>query len=136
MTAFYSILVMDLHQNTISLISYCDYMLMFFPELPSVVFNSGPVVEVVHGSPVTVTCMAQGRPIPSFTWHHNGMELGLDGIAVENTVNADDDLITSQVTIENASYNAHRGNYSCVARSSVGMDSELIEVIVKCELLL
>ena len=110
-------------------------VMFHYPELPSVVFSSGPIVEVVHGSHVTVTCMAQGRPIPSFTWYHNEMELGSDGISVVNILNADDDLITSRVTIENASYNSHRGNYSCVARSSVGTDSALIEVVVKCELL-
>ena len=60
----------NLHHNSVSLIIMCD---VSFSRASTVVFSSGPIVEVVHGSHVTVTCMAQGRPIPSFTWYHNGM---------------------------------------------------------------
>lgn len=104
-----------------------------FLEPPILIFDSGPVVEVIHGSSLTLTCTAHGRPIPSFMWYHNGMELGLDEVLSLEI--AGGDLVTSRLTIDRVSYHSHRGDYSCVASSSVGTDSALIEVIVKCELL-
>lgn len=96
------------------------------------VSTSGPVVTVREGLSVSLSCLAEGHPAPSFSWFHNGIEL-----APNNQLNIEQTTIgyntTSTLTIESASFAEHRGYYMCAATNPVGEENAVIQLVVKSE---
>ena len=97
--------------------------------------NSEPVVTVVEGNSVTVSCTSTGAPTPTMTWELDGeispfmqFDTSEDTQAVLSR-NVMGDLvphitvgsITSDLTITNAQYPDHDGVYTCIGSNDEQM---------------
>ena len=111
---------------------HVDYYHILYAEIPHVVSTTGPVGRVREGSPVSLSCSAQGQPLPSFSWFHNGVEITPNSmINIRQSTTGDN--TTSVLTIESVSYREHHGYYMCAAINSEGEDNAVIQLVVKSE---
>ena len=97
--------------------------------------NSEPVVMVVQGNSVTISCTSTGAPTPTMTWELNGettpfMQFDTSEdtqvIVVRNAMNElvpDTTVgsITSDLTVTNAQYPDHDGVYTCTGSNDEQM---------------
>ncbi|KAK7896621.1 hypothetical protein WMY93_021946 [Mugilogobius chulae] len=73
-----------------------------------------PVVEVLVGSPLSLTCVANGNPAPALTWLKDGTVIQTGGVLSVSAVNAQSG-----------------GLYSCLASNSEGNSSHGTRVHIK-----
>ncbi|KAK7499781.1 hypothetical protein BaRGS_00008872 [Batillaria attramentaria] len=86
-------------------------------------------VQPIAGGAVTLTCLAQGRPIPTLEWR------GPDNVPVaqlaasysSSTSSVSDSVVESQVTLYSLTSDV-TGDYRCVARNDNGSRSDFIDV--------
>jgi len=89
------------------------------PPVIESILPSSPVVEVIKGKDLTLTCKASGFPTPSISWNTPDRAL-YDG---SNKI----DLET--FTFQNVS-EKHSGSYMCIANNDEGTDIREVEVVV------
>ena len=109
--------------------------------------NSEPIVTVVEGNSVTISCTSTGAPTPTMTWELNGETTPFmqsdTTEATQNVLsrNAMGDLvpditpgsIISNLPISNAQYPDHDGVYTCIGSNDeqmVDTSTSSITVIV------
>ena len=107
--------------GTLTLKLYQMYMVnsfIFLSDAPQQVTVTAPNSAVVSlTQSITLTCLADGFPKPSYTWKFNGR---LNGVR-QNTF-----------TLTNADVN-DAGNCTCVATNDFGSKEGTIVVNVKCK---
>ena len=89
---------------------------------------SGPIVTVLEGDSVDISCTSTGVPTPSITWSFNGTAAPFNQtdtvvdyrvtILAANDFTVDPGVITSELHIVSASYPDHDGEYTCVGVNS------------------
>jgi len=85
-------------------------------------------VTVLEGDSVSISCFSTGNPVPTITWYLgtsvapfpqndtvNNLDARVTGFEISAITNGN---ITSILRIENASYPAHDGEYTCVGLNS------------------
>ena len=88
-------------------------------------------VTVLEGDSVSISCFSTGNPVPTITWYLgtsvapfpqsdtvNELEARVTGSAEATMAIVTNGNITSILRIENASYPAHDGEYTCVGLNS------------------
>ena len=77
-------------------------------------------------SPIIFSCVAIGEPVPSITWHFNGVMIIVSNTSNYNISNklSGTTMITSALAIVNAQ-SPDVGTYSCLAQNSIGSDRSL-----------
>ena len=109
--------------------------------------NSEPVVTVMEGNSVIISCTSTGAPTPTMTWKLNGETtpfIQFDTTEATQAVlgrNAMDDLVPditpgsviSNLPISNAQYPDHDGVYTCIGSNDeqmVNTSTSSITVVV------
>ena len=110
--------------------------------------NSGPMVTVLEGNTVTISCVSRGAPTPSITWEFDGgMAPFVPSNAVEEFTavldrdsngNFQPDItlgsITSTLMIVNAQYPNHDGVYTCIGSNDAQMiNSSSVSITVQVQ---
>ena len=88
-------------------------------------------VTVLEGDSVSISCFSTGNPVPTITWYLgtsvapfpqsdtvNNLEARVTGSGATAMAIVTNGNITSILRIENASYPAHDGEYTCVGLNS------------------
>ena len=113
----------------------------------STTINSEPVVMVVEGNSVTISCTSTGAPTPTMTWELNGeitpfMQFDIteatQASVIRNAMgNFVPDItpgnIISNLPISNAQYPDHDGVYTCIGSNDermVNINTSSITVVV------
>ena len=106
--------------------------------------NSEPVVTVVEGNSVTISCTSTGAPTPTMTWELNGETtpfMQFDSSEATQVIvarNAMGNLvpditpgnIISNLPISNAQYPDHDGVYTCIGSNDEQMDTSTSSITV------
>ena len=97
--------------------------------------SGGPLVAVLEGNTVTISCVSTGAPTPSIAWELNGEVAPFvpsDVVVETRTVlvrdsnaNLQPDItlgsVTSDLTIVNAQYPDYNGVYTCIGSNDKQM---------------
>ena len=88
-------------------------------------------VTVLEGDSVTISCFSTGNPVPTITWYLgtsvapfpqsdtvNNVDARVTGSGATTMATVTNGNLTSVLRIENASYPAHDGEYTCVGLNS------------------
>ena len=88
-------------------------------------------VTVLEGDSVSIPCFSTGNPVPTITWYLgtsvapfpqsdtvNSMDARVTGSGATTMALVINGNLTSVLRIENASYPAHDGEYTCVGLNS------------------
>ena len=88
-------------------------------------------VSVLEGDSVSISCFSTGNPVPTITWYLgtsvapfpqrdtiNDLQFTITGSQETLMVSITNGDITSELMIENATYPAHEGEYTCVGFNS------------------
>ena len=107
---------------------------------PAMVSSNTPSkVSVNFGAPISIECLASGRPLPSLSWYKDGAELNTSGpISItRNAVNSTH--IDSVLTVSSVTYD-DEAVYTCTATNILpnGMVTHSVnitlKVLCKCKL--
>jgi len=90
-------------------------------------------------SSTTITCEALGYPQPTIVWSRLDGSLS-DRVSVSDSVSVPAGYgnvtrVSIKLTIKNAS-RKDTGEYMCSANNSVGNDTKIIKITVKCKLII
>ena len=108
--------------------SSCIYSLLsFHAVVPNITVNPASIVQVLRPDPVTLTCTAEGSPLPTITWlrtRSNGSEIefssvGSGSFTITNSSNAMAMTVESNFMI-NPTVVLDTANYSCRASNTLG----------------
>ena len=128
------LIVMSIIPYSTIIIYVCIYYVFNVVDA-STTANSEPVVTVVEGNSVTLSCTSTGAPTPTMTWELNGettpfMQFdrteatqarvvcdAMDNFVPDITVGS----IVSDLTITNAQYPDHDGVYTCIGSNDEQM---------------
>ena len=92
--------------------------------------SSLSALDVVIGSPLTLTCTSSGSPPDTFIWMKDGIAITqFTSIAVNYTNTSA--MFNTSYTISNLS-TSDNGTYTCLVSNPIGKDSHAITVHV-CE---
>ncbi|KAE8619816.1 hypothetical protein XENTR_v10009985 [Xenopus tropicalis] len=79
-------------------------------------FEVVPPLPLSKGDNVTVTCEADGLPLPTYTW---------ETPVSETTISPDKRIISIQGIMP-----AHQGNYTCIAQNTYGVDVQRMVITI------
>ena len=102
--------------------------------VPAALMHSGEQVEVEQGKNITLSCTADGHPLPTITWWRNGVQLtdsSKYSITAESSTGFRSSIypgimqVRSELTIINTDRSSDEANYTCRAQSDGTNTTEL-----------
>ena len=91
--------------------------------------QSSSVMDVVVGSPLTLTCTSSGSPPDTFIWMK-------DGVPITNSTSITAVNYTNTIAIFSANYTINsvnikdNGTYMCIVSNPIGRDNKTINVSI------
>ena len=111
-----------------AIVFLCSFTtLSFHVVIPAIIVDPASIVQVLRPAPVTLTCTAEGLPLPTVTWFrtlNNGSEIefssvGSGSFTFTNSSNAMAMTVQSNFMI-NPTVVLDTANYSCMASNTLG----------------
>ena len=102
--------------------------------VPAALMHSGEQVEVEQGKNITLSCTADGHPLPTITWWRNKVQLtdsSKYSITAESSTGFRSSIypgimqVRSELTIINTDRSSDEANYTCRAQSDGTNTTEL-----------